>query len=460
MMALTLRQLPLFAQYTDEQIQCLLDQAKEVRLNAGDVLFHEGDQSEGIYVLLEGELESTKRIGGQEVVLETHQPGSFVGEVALLTNAPQPVTAYVRRTTRLLLFEAHLFREALDAAPVWYIVLSTMAQRLRSMEALVQQQEKLLALGKLAAGLAHELNNPASAASRAAKQVREPLDVLFRLALKIGQLNLSTAQVQYLLEFQATLMQRAAQGPILDPLMQSDLEEQLAAWIEEHRIPNGWKLAPMLASAGLAIDQMEALEVQVGTDLLGDVLTWLEGTLTVTNLFRLLDSSTTRIFTLVQAVKAYSYMDQAPQQEIDIHDGLENTLLILGYALKDIIVTREYDRNLPRITAYGSELNQVWTNLIDNASDAMNGHGHVWIRTSREQNFVQVEIADDGPGIPPEIQSRIFEPFFTTKPVGRGTGLGLEIAFRIVVERHHGTMRFSSKPGDTRFQVCVPIGQS
>jgi len=231
--------------------------------------------------------------------------------------------------------------------------------------------------------------------------------------------------------------------------------------LREHDIANSWKLASTLVTSGLDISWLENVQENVGDSLLGNVLFWIDVTLQELELLDEIEHSTVRISTLVQAVKDYSYMDQAPLQEIDVHQGIENTLTILSHKLKQgVVVTREYDCDVPRISAYGSELNQVWTNLIDNAIDAMNGQGEIWIRTSCESDFLLVEIADNGPGIPGEIQAHIFEPFFTTKGVGKGTGLGLHIAYRVVVEQHQGDIRVVSKPGDTRFQVRLPMNLS
>ena len=229
-------------------------------------------------------------------------------------------------------------------------------------------------------------------------------------------------------------------------------------WLDKYEVANCWQLSPTLVSAGLDIDWLENVKENVG-DLLGDVVTWIVVTLQEVGLLDELEQSTTRISTLVQAVKDYSYMDQAPVQEIDVHEGLESTLTIMSHKLKkgNVVVKREYDCDLPRLSAYGSELNQVWTNLIDNAIDAMNGQGQILIRTCCENEFLLVEIADNGPGIAPEIQTHIFEPFYTTKGVGKGTGLGLHIVYRIVVGQHQGDIRVVSQPGDTRFQVRLPL---
>jgi len=456
-----MRRLPLFAAFPEEQLQCFVDDMHEINLNAGDILFREGDAPNGLYVLVDGAMEVTKRMNGQEVVLASYHPGEFFGEISLLTGMPATATIRITEPSRILKYDKTLFEEMLKTSPIIGIMLAKMVERLRNTESMVQQHEKLSALGKLSAGLAHELNNPASANIRASRQLPETLTNLQALALRLTQLNLSPDQLDYLNALQNTLMEQAAQPqPPLDPLTQSDLEEALSTWIEAQGVPDGWRLAPILVSARLDIPQLEALQTKVGPGAFGSALAWIEGMLTVLTVLRTIEHSSKRIFDLIKAIKAYSYMDQTPVQDVDIHEGLENTLIILGHKLKDVTVIREYDRSLPRVTVYGSELNQVWTNIIDNAIDAMRGRGKLWLRTRRELDRVFIEIADNGPGIPPEIQSRIFEPFFTTKGVGEGSGMGLDIAYRIVVDRHHGNLSVTSQPGDTCFEVCLPIHQT
>ena len=451
-----MRQMPIFSSFTDDQLGDLKLRGNEIVLQTGDVLFREGDAAQGLFVILEGEVEIVKRVGGQAVVLANVPAGSFVGEISLLTGLPHTAMARATLPSRCLQYGVGLFEE-IKKSPIAQLVLMTMVERLRDTESQVQQQEKLTALGKMAAGLAHELNNPAAANLRAATELPETLAALQAQTLKLYDAQLNGEQLAYLTELQSQLIDRAASGKTLAPLAQSDLEDRIMNWCEDAGIEESWQIAPMLASAGIDDQELARIRQQVGAQLLPDTLNWLESALTIAGLSHTLRQSASRVSELIKAVKAYTYMDQSPQQEIDVHDGLESTLIVLGQKLGDIHITRLYNRDLPRITAYGSELNQAWTILLDNAADALAGRGNICVRTELENDYLVVEIADDGPGIPTELQVRLFEPFFTTKPVGQGTGLGLSIARRIVVDRHHGMIHATSQPGDTRFQVFLPL---
>ena len=368
-----------------------------------------------------------------------------------------------RAVTRCHIFEFsnQVFWELMTSCScVMTTILRTMAERLQEVQSISQQREKLASLGTLAAGLAHELNNPASASSRAVGQLRQTVQILQPLTVKLNQEQMTSAQKGFLANLQQSALVRAKTAIKLDALTQSDREEELTGWLDTHQIINAWKLAPTLVTAACDIDWLENVHSHVGASL-GDVLTWMEMTLQEFELLEELEHSTTRISTLVQAVKDYSYMDQAPIQDLDIHQGLESTLVMLGYKLKqaNVVVNREYDCDIPRLSAYGSELNQVWTHLIDNAIDALGKvkNPTIWIRTSCESDFLLVEIADNGVGILPSVLDHIFEPFFTTKGVGQGTGLGLHIAYRIVVGEHQGDIRVYSQSGDTKLQVLLPL---
>lgn len=451
-----LRQVPLFSKLPQERIYWLIEQGEEIWREAGEIHRNEGDPADHVFVLLEGEVRITQKVGNQEVVLATYAAKTLFGELPILLGDTH-FWASGRAVTRCHIFELPnaAFWEMLSSCTcVMTSILRTMAERLQAVQSLSQHREKLVALGTLAAGLAHELNNPASAGRRAVGQLRETVCVLQPLTLK-----LSSAQQEFLADLQKDAVARATTADKLDPLTQSDREDEVTDWLDTNEVANCWQLSPTLVSAGLDIDWLENVKQNVGDQLLGDVVTWIVVTLQEVGLLDELEQSTTRISTLVQAVKDYSYMDQAPVQEVDVHEGLESTLTILSHKLKkgNVMVKREYDCDLPRLSAYGSELNQVWTNLIDNAIDAMNGQGQILIRTCCENEFLLVEIADNGPGIPPEIQTHIFEPFYTTKGVGKGTGLGLHIVYRIVVGQHQGDIGVVSQPGDTRFQVRLPL---
>lgn len=454
-----LRQMPIFSTFSDEQLASLQTKSHELTLNAGEVLFREGDPPQGLYVILEGEVEIVKKIGAQTVVVANVAAGSFVGEISLLTGFPHSAMARATETSRFLKYDAEMFN-VIRESPVAQLMLVTMVQRLRDTESQVQQHQKLSALGKMAAGLAHELNNPSAANQSAANLLPEVMAALQAQTLKLYSANLAADQLNFMTELQGTLVERSMQGSSLSPLEQCDREENLMNWLDDNNVEDSWRVAPPLVGAGVTTEALERVRETMGDARLSDTLAWLESTLTLAVLSHTLRQSSARVSELIRAVKAYTYMDQATEQEIDVYQGIENTLAVLQGKLRNIDIVREYQPDLPRITAFGSELNQVWTILLDNAAYALaNADGaRICVHISQESEYVLVSITDNGCGIPTELQTRLFEPFFTTKPVGEGTGLGLSIARRIVVERHRGMINASSRPGETRFQVFLPIG--
>ncbi|MFZ1084729.1 MAG: ATP-binding protein [Terracidiphilus sp.] len=336
-------------------------------------------------------------------------------------------------------------------------LVSIMADRIRETTRIETQRDKLVALGKLSAGLAHELNNPAAAAQRATASLREALETVREASIRLARHALSTEQRERILSFERQAKHSLDNSA--DPLAQGDREERIITWLEARHMPDAWKIAPAIADADVEISKLECLAGDVGDEVLSDALIRIASLLTIAKLIDEIEISTKRISYLVQAIKEYSFMDQAAMKEVDIHQGIENTLTILQHKIKDgIIVAREYDESLPRICAFGGELNQIWTNLMANAIEAMHGKGKLRVRTARELDRVLVEIGDNGPGIPPEVLPHLFEPFFTTKGVGEGTGLGLDTVSRII-RNHHGEIRVLSQPGDTRLQVFLPLTQ-
>jgi len=449
--------LPLFANLSQDERTCL-DQGEVLSVPMGTMIAREGDPVEYFYVVLEGEIRVTKNYDGQEVVLAVHSTGKFFGEVPLLLDMPYFVDSETRTACRLLRYSKEQFWSLMRLCPsVAKEILRTMAARVRGLEGYSQQRERLVSLGTMAAGLAHELNNPAAAARRAAADLVTVASGFPALACQLNKQQLSAEQSEAVAQILRDLASRPSPTVPPDPLTRSDREEDVLNWLEQHHIANAWKLAGILVSAGLDRAWLEKVGSRFPEEAIGDVLRWMTGTLSLQDLTQQVQRSSSRIADLVDAVKSYSYEGRAPVQDVDVHEGLESTLTILSHKLKSVTVVREYDRSLPPIPAYGNELNQVWTNLIDNAIDAVSGRGEVRIRTGREDNHVLVEIHDAGSGIPKEVRPHLFEPFFTTKGVGKGTGLGLIISYRIVTDRHKGEIEFESEPGHTVFLVRLPM---
>jgi len=453
-----LRRLPLFAELSEEDLAQLYQMAESVSVQAGQLLMEEGSPGDALYVVQDGTFEVSKRLGQREVTIDVCKPGDVIGEISLLEQTSRSASVRATTDSQLVKISQAAFEQLLSRSPSAALsVLHTVMSRLRNTEAMLRQSEKMAALGTLAAGLAHELNNPAAAARRSSAQLREALAEWQRLSAELTDLAFDSRQKQAVSTLREEMVTRVTSPVDLDPLTRSDQESDLQAWLEEHGIQEAWELAPTLLSLGWPLAALEELTEPFLDQQFPLVVQWLGAGASTYALLDEVRMSAERISEIVRAVKTYSYLDQAPVQEVDVHEGLENTLIILRHKLKQgVHVVREYAPDLPRIEVYASELNQVWTNIIDNALDAMDGRGELRLKTYAKDGQVVVEISDNGPGVPPEIQSRIFEPFFTTKPPGEGTGLGLHISYNIIVQEHGGQIRVTSQPGLTCFQVTLP----
>ena len=472
-----LRKLFLFEKLTDDQLAWLCSHGHVEQVEPGP-LYTEGEPAESLYVLLDGELVMSRRVGADDIETgRTSSVGVYAGAFMayLGDRVPQVYNNSVRVTerSRFFVLGADKFAQLMnDWFPMAVHLLEGLIFGQKSVQEAIGQRERLLALGSLSAGLTHELNNPASAAVRATAALRERVAGMRRkLGLIAGSPHPPMA-LPALVGLQEEAAERVAKAPALSPLEASDREDALTDWLDEHGVAGGWEVAPVFVQAGLDtawLDQVAATMAEApgapgapdapdAGGALEGALRWLGYTIETELLMNEIADSVTRISSLVEASKQYSQLDRAPYQVVDVHELLDSTLAMLSAKIGDgITVVKDYGPGLPRIPAYPSELNQVWTNLIDNAVAAMDGHGTLTLRTALDADRLLVEFADTGPGIPDDIKDRIFEPFFTTKPVGLGTGLGLDISWRIVVNRHHGDLRAESVPGNTRLQVRLPL---
>lgn len=460
-----LRSLFLFESLSAAQLDWLVEHGDRRTYGAGAPVFREGEPGSELYVLLDGSLRLFRTLNGEDVVLnETSHRGTYAGAVRAYIDADAPYANSVVATEPSSFFvlpSAEFAQFMREWFPMAVHLLDGLYLGIRNSEATVREREHLARLGTLSANLAHELNNPAAAAVRATGQLRERVAGMRHKLGMIAEGRVSPETIARLVACQEVAVELAAKSrpEHRSPMAEADLEDVLLERLDELGVVGGYDLAPVYVSAGLDLEWLNRVVDEVGSEPLYGALRWLAYTLETESLMDEIEDSTTRISTLVAAVKQYSYMDSASVQEIDVHVGLHSTVVMLGHKLQGVEVVREYDLSLPRVPAYAAELNQVWTNLIHNAADAMGGRGRLMLRTSQGDGQLVVQVADDGPGIPAAVQSRVFEAFYTTKAPGQGSGLGLDNAKRIVERRHRGQLAFTTGPEGTTFEVRLPLVQ-
>ncbi|HEX9890388.1 MAG TPA: ATP-binding protein [Nitriliruptorales bacterium] len=448
-----LRKVELFDGLSDDDLTRICADVRDVVLEPGQSLFHEGDPGDEAYVIAEGDIEIVKATDRREVLLAVRGPGHVIGEMALLQAEPRIAGARARTHAELVAIPRAALDEVLDASPrAARTVFSTFLTRLKATNDQLKQSERMAQLGTLTAGVAHELNNPAAAVARAAQRLAGELDALADLAATPTTSTVRAAALRSI--------DPDRQGS-LDALERSDAEADVEDWLGARGVDAPWELSAGLVDAGVGVHDLDGLAGEASGEDLADAFRLLVATTAVRSAAREIGEGVGRISTIVRSLKSYAYLDQSPVQDVDVHQGLEDTLVLLAHKTRHVRVVRDYADDLPTITALGTELNQVWTNLIDNACDALEQVGDriptVTLRTRSADGTIVVEVEDNGPGIPEEHQAEVFDAFFTTKPPGKGTGLGLQISYRIVVLEHRGDLTISSEPGRTTFRVTLPI---
>ncbi|WP_055588405.1 ATP-binding protein [Streptacidiphilus griseoplanus] len=459
-----LRTLFLFERLEDEQLEWLAERIRVDHRAAGTTVFSEGEPATCLFVLLSGAVAMSRRLHGDDIeVSRTDQRGVYAGATqSYLGDQVEQVYPHTLRAIVDCDFAVLPADEFATAVRTWFPMGLHLLEGLffgaRASQTILGERERLVALGSLSAGLTHELNNPAAAAVRATSALRERISGMRRKLALIADGRLDGRRLHELVELQDAAVERATSAEPMTALAAADAEDELGEWLEDHKVSGSWDLAPTLVAGGIDGEWLSSVAESVGADNLESAVRWIAYSVDTELIMGEIEDSVSRISDLVGAARQYSQLDRAPQQTVDVHELLDATVVMLQAKIPPgIRLVREYDRSAPQLLAYGAELNQVWTNLIDNALGAMGDSGTLTLRTRYDEDRLLIEVGDTGPGVPPEIRPRIFEPFFTTKPVGEGTGLGLDISYRIVVNKHHGDIRVQSEPGDTRFQVSLPI---
>lgn len=458
-----LKQVPLFESLLKDGKDCpaFVVDGREIQLQHEEWLVREGDPA-AFYVLLEGRVEVIKRKGIDEVYLTTHLPGSFFGEIPLLLDTGFIAAGRADGPARVWKLEEDAFWAMVAACPsVTRKIMQTMADRMRALESVSQGHERLVSLGTLAAGLSHELNNPAAGARHAARELKASAADLPSLTCRLHK-QVPGEAMEFVAELGRQVASHAGIDVSLTAMERADREDEIGAWLEDHGVEDGYELASNFVSADFDVEWLQCIADRLGDDALAVLVPWAASTLVLNSSAAAVDEATRRISELVGAVKTFSHLDQAPVGEVDIKAGIHSTVIMLGHKLKKYSLCKCIPDGLPKIWGHAGELNQVWTNILDNAADAVENveNGHIQIRVQALRDGVQVEIEDNGPGIAPEVSRRLFEPFYTTKGVGKGTGLGLATAYRIVHSRHHGSLTVDSRPGRTVFQIFLPVGKN